>query len=108
MDTKTTAAKETNMSTTTTKAESITLYLNVDERLGDMAICTLSELEAFVGENPGERSGVDEHGAATVRPMVDALLAGRSTVASVVAQLQSQGELADVEVTSRSSHVVQV
>ena len=45
---------------------------------------------------------------ATVSPMVDALLAGRSTVASVVAQLQSQGELADVEVTSRSSHVVQV
>ena len=45
---------------------------------------------------------------ATIRPMVDALLAGRSTVASVISDLQGQGGLADVEVTPRSSHVVQV
>jgi type I restriction enzyme M protein len=45
---------------------------------------------------------------AAILPMVDALLAGRSTVASVVAGLQTAGGLADVEVTPRSSHVVQV
>jgi type I restriction enzyme M protein len=44
----------------------------------------------------------------TIRPMVDALLAGRSTVASVVSDLQAKGAIADVEVTPRSSHVVQV
>ena len=49
----------TNSTDTTT-----TLYLNGDERLGNnMTICTLSELEDFIRENPGERSGTDEYGA---------------------------------------------
>ncbi|MGO9111517.1 MAG: class I SAM-dependent DNA methyltransferase [Thermoguttaceae bacterium] len=50
----------------------------------------------------------DKATRSTLRPMVDALLAGRSTVASVVSGLQADGSLVDIEVTPRTSHVVQV
>lgn len=50
----------------------------------------------------------DKTTRATLRPMIDALLAGRSTVASVVSELLADGGLPDIDVPARSSHVVQV
>jgi type I restriction enzyme M protein len=44
----------------------------------------------------------------TLRPMVDALLAGRSTVARMVGGLLAEGALPVIDVPARSSHVVQV
>jgi len=45
---------------------------------------------------------------ATLQPMVDALLAGRSTVANLVGELLAKGDLPVIDVVPRSSHVVQV
>ncbi len=45
---------------------------------------------------------------AALQPYVDALLAGRATVASAVAGLVAEGKLPDMSVPSRSSHMVQV
>lgn len=45
---------------------------------------------------------------AALQPMVDALLAGRSTVASVVNGLQASGGVPAIDVPMRASHVVQV
>ena len=50
----------------------------------------------------------DKATRAALKPTVDALLAGRSTVASVVASLQATGGLPVIDVPARSSHVVQV
>jgi type I restriction enzyme M protein len=45
---------------------------------------------------------------AALQPMVDALLAGRSTVANLVSDLMAKGALPVIDVAPRSSHVVQV
>lgn len=45
---------------------------------------------------------------AALQPMVDALLAGRSTVANLVNDLLAKGALPVIDVMPRSSHVVQV
>ena len=50
----------------------------------------------------------DKKTRASLKPMVDALLAGRSTIASVVSGLLEEGKLPAVDVQARSSHVVQV
>jgi type I restriction enzyme M protein len=45
---------------------------------------------------------------ATLKPMIEALLAGRSTVARVVNELLADYSLPNIDVPARSSHVVQV
>jgi type I restriction enzyme M protein len=68
--------------------------------LADLSESNLSDIVLPVVTNKATR--------ATLKPVVDALLSGRSTVASIVSELLAEGALPVVNVPSRSSHVVQV
>ena len=81
-------------------------------RIQARAFCTGSDgLADLSAENLGEivlPKVTDAAARAALKPYVDALLAGRATVASAVAGLVADGKLAKTPVKPRSNHMVQV